>query len=930
MSVFPDSEWPPSVGDQYIRLALIERTNHLPTDQFNREMQEDLLRGKVDKVEGDKKAIDIPGIFAGPEQGKQLRVLVDGAPGVGKTTLCRKISKDWGCEGFLCEYKLVVLLHLRDLRIAKATRIEDFFYHDDPELQAEVVKQVRKTSGAGVLLIFDGFDELSEEERMERSLFLDIIKGEVLSQCSVLVSSRPYASESLQCLHSVSRRVEVLGFKEKQIYECVKNTIKTKSEALVSILRERVDIISLCYSPLNCAILLYVYQQLDYALPSTLTQLFEIFILNASKRELKLQGAHGIARRIRDLVSIPPPFGNDLDHLCKLAFNGLVRDKMVFQYEEIEESKLLGLMTAFKSFSSVGDNITYQFLHLTIQEFLAARWVATHMSPEQQATFFKEHLSDDRFRTMLLFLSGITKLDDSSFRMVFSAELDFNYEKGRQHTISTEELFFRLVHFLYESQNTTHCHTLACAIHEQTIILNTNASDFLFLTFAQFLGRSSCTWKRLQFGGLVRLSNNNFFAPIFHSGFDKVDILQQQLEKSSVSVQQLHVTIDPFGVFTIKTLPRIIGIPAFKHLEKLEIIGSLFSLSDIGLVPSSIPLSSSDFESLHCLIRNGHLEELILRRLRGVDDKVVECIGQELAVSKTLRVLNIVSAAITSSGLCSLFRALQQNKSVETLDMHVHMCGDVRELGLAVESALRVNETLQVLSLTMISPTKLAQYPENLYGGLFRGIASNNSTLKSLTIVDESFVFSEEVASSLIRMLHNNKSLTSLSIRVDYLPSNLLDVLAVGLEQNSSLTRLCVESKTASSGTSSKQLTIALCQNSSLKTLVLDLHGLCKSALADLSLDNPMLATKVRFDNALGVQSFASLLHMLMVNKSLTSLTLVYHFPEDQLKEIARRLVLNGNQCKMVLGTIRSLQEHYESIIQEEVEKFRREMKNVR
>ena len=142
------------------------------------------------------------------------------------------------------------------------------------------------------------------------------------------------------------------------------------------------------HTPLNCAILLHVYRQLDYALPSTLTELFEIFILNTLKRDAKLQSAHSIAKRIRDLISLPPQFSSDLDHLCKLAFDGIVKDKMVFQFEEIEESKLLGLMTAFKSFSSVGDDLTYQFLHLTIQEFLAAKWVATQMTPEEQAKFF--------------------------------------------------------------------------------------------------------------------------------------------------------------------------------------------------------------------------------------------------------------------------------------------------------------------------------------------------------------------------------------------------------------------------------------------------------------------------------------------------------------------------------------------------------------
>ena len=926
--MFPDSEWPPSIGDQYIPLTLIEYTNRLPTRESIREMQEDLLRGNVDKVEGERKGIDILSIFTQLEQGKNPRVLVDGAPGVGKTTLCRKVSQDWDCEGFLSQYKLVVLLHLRDRRIAEAMEIEDFFYHDDPELQAEVVRQVRKTSGAGVLLIFDGFDELSEEKRMDSSLFLDIIKGKVLSKCSVLVTSRPYASENLQCLHTVVRHVEILGFTQDQIFECVTNTIKdeSKAEALVNILIQRIDILSLCYIPLNCAILLYVYQQQDYALPSTLTQLFEIFILNTLKRDVELHTAHSVARRIKfyDLVSIPPPFSSGLDHLCKLAFNGLVKDKMVFQYEEIEESKLLGLMTAFKSFSCVGESITYQFLHLTIQEFLAARWVATHMPPEQQATFFKGHLSDDRFRTMLLFLSGITKLEDSSFGIIFSAELDFFDPDEKQHSmVETEnsELLFRLVHFLYESQSTTHCHTLACAIHEQTIILNVYVSTFLFHAFVFFLRRSSCTWKRLDFG---TITSENF------------DILCQQLEKDilgSASVHQLHVTDYAYRFpVTIKKLSRIVGIPEFKHLQRLEIVGFPLLLRSYrehrNIHLSSIP-SDNDLESVRCLMRNGALEELTLFCVPGMDDKVVECIGQELAISTTLKVLDIGSVAIHNSGLCDIFHALQHNKSVERLHVQKFICGgDLRELGLAVESALKVNGTLQVLSFKTHKVSErgrlfeaAAQYPEKLYGGIFRAITRSNSTLKSLTIADDNFVASEEVESSLIGMLRNNKSLTSLSIIVGKLPWNLLDVLAVGLVQNSSLTRLCIISKDGKCDhePSLVQLACTLCQNSSLKTLVLNLRFFEANEI-------------IYRVGILGLQNFVSFLRMLVVNKTLTSITFMHHFTDDQLKAIAKRLVSSGHRTEIELEfeyTYSIFQRHYETVLQKEVDTFRRYFLNL-
>ena len=142
---------------------------------------------------------------------------MDGAPGVGKSTLSRKICKDWANGKLLQQYHLVILLPLRQASIREATSIEGLIEADDPDLKQQVVWHIQRTSGEHVLLIVDGYDELSYEDRTQNSLFLGLIQEKKFPKCSVLVTSRPYASDYLQQLQSINRHVEVLGFTEEQI-----------------------------------------------------------------------------------------------------------------------------------------------------------------------------------------------------------------------------------------------------------------------------------------------------------------------------------------------------------------------------------------------------------------------------------------------------------------------------------------------------------------------------------------------------------------------------------------------------------------------------------------------------------------------------------------------------------------------------------------
>ena len=461
-SVLPESDWPPSLAGQYIKLALIRQDRSLFYEEVI-ERQKDYTRGDYDKILADKTEIELKVAFSedrGSGKKLPLKMLIDGAPGVGKTTLSRKISRMWA-KGILFEkYWLVLLLHLRERTISNAETIDDFFRHEDSDLQHDVVKYVKERSGDGVLMIFDGFDELSLYKRSEESLFLHICKRRILPRCAVIITSRPYASRSLQVLSSINRHIEILGFTDEHVKTCIRQKLKDKIKAqkLCAELKDRLDIASICQIPLNCSIVLYVYKYEKYSLPRTLTELYGFFILHSLKRFIKRTQNSRAADRLSSIDRLPNPSKMHLKSLCQLAFKGLEEDQLVFtredleslfpeEYQDLESDKdlpVMDLMTSAKSYSSRGAHDTYSFLHLTIQEYLAAYWASHYLTDAEKLQFLKKYLMNDRFRMVLLFFSGLTKLNFPGLYTVFSKE---SWNQDNVH----------ICHLLYECGSQSIC-----------------------------------------------------------------------------------------------------------------------------------------------------------------------------------------------------------------------------------------------------------------------------------------------------------------------------------------------------------------------------------------------------------------------------------------------------------------------------------------
>ena len=516
-------------GDRFGQLRLICGRGGCLSQSEGMKRSWDMLRGNVDNVTNVSEKIDIQDVLHVFEP--PIKVVVDGPPGVGKTTLCKKLCNMWAKNELKKRsFDHVFLLPLRDERVTSAEKMYDLvsLFHGSKKLCEAVSDHIMETNGKDTLLIFDGWDEF-EGRNKDRSFILDIIRGKHPLRCSTMVTSRAYASADLHEMRSFNRHIEVLGFEESEIFSYIKKELtEEKSEQLVMKLKTREDVLSICYIPFVCSMLVRVYHLFDYTLPNTLTALYRKFIIYAMKRSMNRPGFN--PRRIESLDNLQED-QKAFDELCYCAYVNLQKGSTNFTEDQIQSYKCkhFGLMTSY----NIADTTRYQFLHLTIQEFLAAWWISQQ---DDLKTLFGEHFQDIHFRMTLMFVAGLTELKDDSYQEYFSKEVDLQCVKRplfgfefHQHSmfhknpqILNEDIWnigneyplhepydidtIQLLHLLYESQNKTLCQVLASSIKDSSLCLNrVYSSEFDLLCLSFFLKNSKKTWNYLDFGYFEKL-----------------------------------------------------------------------------------------------------------------------------------------------------------------------------------------------------------------------------------------------------------------------------------------------------------------------------------------------------------------------------------------------------------------------------------------
>ena len=148
----------PPPTDKYFNLALIrkQRAEPPPDDEVVRSIVQE---GNVGQVLKRKVGIKLGDIFKADEAARKV-ILIEGAPGSGKTTLSWHICQKWASGGLFQQFSLVVLVQLRDPAIQSARTIADLLPHADDRLAQEVLSEIQCREGEGILFVMDGWDEM--------------------------------------------------------------------------------------------------------------------------------------------------------------------------------------------------------------------------------------------------------------------------------------------------------------------------------------------------------------------------------------------------------------------------------------------------------------------------------------------------------------------------------------------------------------------------------------------------------------------------------------------------------------------------------------------------------------------------------------------------------------------------------------------------
>ena len=747
-------------------------------------------------------------------------VLIEGKPGIGKTTYCKKYVYDWATKkqnphDCVTNIKVVLLLKCRDIKSNIWEAIDDqLLPRDVDEDVKQQFFQFIRANQSSILLILDGLDELAS---IEMPIISEILAGRVLPKCKVVATARHEAGVKVRKF--CDTLFEVKGFTEAQAREFIAKYFEEKSELaekLSAQISHDENLREMCANPLNTALLCLLCEEFGGTLPEKRTTLYLNMIECVLKRYRKKRE---LPDTKEDLTNLYKP---QLKSLGLIALNGLIQGKLDFGENELGEHAsdiaAFGFLSVYPGGSKLRPSLRYAFLHKSFQECFAAFYICCEIQDKRITP--EELVSNDKYfinlKQMLLFSCGILaeQTDQEAAALVLSLV------NRVTNSVRVED---PIVKFLLEAIK--ECERKEDDLHLQLAMFFGCNLDKFYINFFEFLGE-----------GLTAILS--------------------EVIKVNETVTCLNLPGN--GICDAGATSIAEAIKVNKTLTDLNLSGN--GISDAGATSIAEAIKVNKTVTYLNLSDN------------GVSDAGVTSIVEAIKVNKTLTNLNLSRIGISDVGARSIAEAIKINKTLISLDLSNNRISDAGATSIA--EAIKVNKSL----------TDLKLFGNGISDAGAKSIAEVIKVSETFTCLDLSNNrISDAGATSIAKAIEVNKALTHLKLSGNGISNAGAESIAFAIEINKTLTHLDL-SFNGIRDAGARSLAEAVKVNQTLTSLNLSKNRSSDagaSSIAEAIKVNKTLTNLNLSRNGISDVGARSIAEAIKINKTLTYLNLSFNNISD-------------------------------------------------